>query len=112
MGQVDVFNVELVVVVHVGHLTPIGIAGRPHRRLFVGRAADEPGAAQNDDPQAFSLAAAGLAEPFASGARAAFGFFSTIRSTKPQSLACSGVIKKSRSIARSTSSSGRLQCFA
>ena len=37
MGQVDVFNVELVVVVHVGHLTPIGIAGRPHRRLFVDR---------------------------------------------------------------------------
>jgi len=40
------------------------------------------------------------------------GFFSTIRSTSPHSLACSGVMKKSRSIARSTSSISRWQCLA
>ena len=57
--------------------------------------ADEPCAAEHGDPHT----------------AATCGFFSTIRSIKPQSFACSGVMKKSRSMARSTSSSGRLQCF-
>src|SRR5262249_17334797 len=75
--------------------------------LLDGGPAYEPRAAEDDDPQALALAL-----PFVSGAFAACGFFSTMRSTRPQSLACSGVMKKSRSIARSTSSSGRPQCLA
>src|SRR5205807_9166315 len=62
--------------------------------------ADESGAAEDDDPHAF---AAGFT---------AIGFLSTIRSINPQAFACSGVMKKSRSIARSTSSSSRPQCLA
>ena len=58
--------------------------------------ADEPGSAENRDPHT----------------AATCGFFSTMRSIRPQSFACSGVMKKSRSMARSTSSRGRLQCFA
>lgn len=67
--------------------------------LLDDRAADEPRAAENRDPHAVC----GIAR---------FGFFSTIRSIRPQLFACSGVMKKSRSIARSTSSSSRPQCLA
>ena len=67
--------------------------------LLDDRAADEPRAAEKDHPHP------------ATGVTTC-GFFSTIRSIRPHSLACSGVMKKSRSIARSTSSSCRLQCFA
>ena len=61
---------------------------------------DEPRSAENHNPHR-AVAGATIC-----------GFFSTIRSTSPHSFACSGVMKKSRSIARSTSSSCRLQCFA
>ena len=60
--------------------------------LLDGGAADEPRAAEDDHFQR------------AAGATTC-GFFSTIRSMRPHSFACSGVMKKSRSIALSTSSS-------
>src|SRR5207245_4225056 len=67
--------------------------------LLDGGAADEPRAAEDDYFQR------------ATGATTC-GFFSTMRSIWPHSFACSGVMKKSRSIALSTSSSCRLQCLA
>ena len=61
------------------------------------RAPDEARAAEDDDSQAV---------------RTVIGLRSTIVSMRPHSLACSALKKKSRSIARSTSSSGRPVCFA
>src|SRR5581483_7514687 len=76
------------------------VAGRS--QLLDDRATDETRAAEDDDSQAGR----------GSAARGEAGFFSTIMSRSPHSLACSGVMKKSRSMARSTSSSWRPQCFA
>jgi hypothetical protein len=61
-----------------------------------GSAADEPRAAEEDDLQALSLTVAVLALPFASAPaapRTECGLRSTIRSMRPHSLACSGVMK-------------------
>ena len=63
-------------------------------------ASDEPRPAEKHDPH------------FAAVGATMCGFFSTIMSIRPQSLACSGAMKKSRSIARSTSSICLLQCLA
>src|SRR5579859_3075469 len=74
------------------------------RELLHDGAPDEPGAPEDEDPQDFvSASALALGE---------IGFLSTIRSIKPHSFACSGVMKKSRSSACSTSSTCRWQCLA
>jgi len=90
---------------HRGHVVGLQLAAVDDehlvaraRQLFDDGAPDEPGAAEDYDPQTAVWATGGL--------------FSTIRSISPHSLACSGVMKKSRSIARSTSSSCRPQCLA
>lgn len=67
------------------------------RKVLDDGSADESSSAEDDYFQA------GLTD---------IGLRSTIRSIKPQSLASSGFMKKSRSIALSTSSSGRPVCLA
>ena len=68
------------------------IAGRG--QLLDHRPADEASAADYDDLQVvLLLATLGAALPFVSPRGAAFGLRSTIRSIRPHSFACSGVMK-------------------
>src|SRR2546427_13032460 len=90
-------------VVDLGHVNGLELPTMDDQQLIAGRMqllddgpTDEPGAAQDGDPHP----------------AATCGFLSTMRSISPQSFACSGVMKKSRSMSHSTSSSGPLDCLA
>src|SRR5260370_21850462 len=95
-GQIRALDMQ---VLRLGHTARLQDASMHEQELVPGRgqvlddrAPDEARATEDDDFHAV---------------RTVIGLRSTIMSIRPQSLACSALRKKSRSIARSTSSRGR-----